>query len=496
MMRRFLLALVLALLAQGALASGPDVPGVATGPAESRAAMPASDKFSHGIFDDVPLYRPAGDVGGVVLLLSGEQGWDAEGERLARALTGRGALVAGIDTPAIYRSQAADDDCVFPLGDLDNLARNIQAYLQLPGYREPILAGYGAGAALAYAMHAQAQPGTFAGALTLDFCPRLALPKPLCEGAGTHFKPQPKHGVFSLLPATSPAAPWLALQHEQACEGQAVHDFVSRVGGATLVPLRHALDATGSDDDVLGVWLQSYLSLQASEPAPGQPPAEVSDLPVIEVPSTAPGAGDTFAILVSGDGGWAGFDKKLAAALAGAGVPVVGVDALRYFWTERTPAGTAADIERLIRFYQASWNKRQVILIGFSQGADVLPFVLNRLSPGTLASIAQAVLLSPGKYASFEFHVSNWLTTNSKGKPLAPEVATLAPGLALCVYGEDDDESICPTLQGGRLRVLQQPGGHHFDDDPQRLAALLLQAASVQTGTLKTGAALPDARQR
>ncbi|MEE9877952.1 MAG: hypothetical protein PBU97_16320 [Stenotrophomonas maltophilia] len=47
-------------------------------------------------------------------------------------------------------------------------------------------------------------------------------------------------------------------------------------------------------------------------------------------------------MFVSGDGGWAGLDKDVASSLNEHGVAVVGIDSLRYFWSERTPKGFAS----------------------------------------------------------------------------------------------------------------------------------------------------------
>lgn len=80
---------------------------------------------------------------------------------------------------------------------------------------------------------------------------------------------------------------------------------------------------------------QAQRAAQAAAPAA---PAAVSDLPVIEVAAQPGTSSELFAVLLSGDGGWAGLDKEVAAALSKSGVPVVGVDSLRYFWTPRTPA--------------------------------------------------------------------------------------------------------------------------------------------------------------
>ena len=96
---------------------------------------------------------------------------------------------------------------------------------------------------------------------------------------------------------------------------------------------------------------------------------------------------------MSGDGGWAGLDKDIAAALAADGIPVVGLDSLRYYWSARTPEGLAADTDRMIRYYLAHLGKQRVLLIGYSQGADVLPFAVNRLPEATRARVRLAAVL-------------------------------------------------------------------------------------------------------
>jgi len=54
-------------------------------------------------------------------------------------------------------------------------------------------------------------------------------------------------------------------------------------------------------------------------------PLGISDLPVIEVPASGPTT-TPMAVILSGDGGWAGVDKRMAASLAERGLPVVGLN--------------------------------------------------------------------------------------------------------------------------------------------------------------------------
>jgi len=208
------------------------------------------------------------------------------------------------------------------------------------------------------------------------------------------------------------------------------------------------------------------------------PPAALGDLPVVEVPAL-PGAppSNEFAILMSGDGGWAGIDQDIAAALTAAGIPVIGLDSLRYYWTARTPAGLAADTDKLIRYYLAHLGKKRVLLIGYSQGADVLPFAVNRLPSATRASVALAAILGMSEHALFEFHVSSWISDSNSGPPTLPEVDRITGIPVLCIYGADEKDSLCPKLDPNKVTVVEVKGGHHFDGDYQGLAQHIISAA-------------------
>ncbi|MGH8508607.1 MAG: AcvB/VirJ family lysyl-phosphatidylglycerol hydrolase [Gammaproteobacteria bacterium] len=103
---------------------------------------------------------------------------------------------------------------------------------------------------------------------------------------------------------------------------------------------------------------------------------DVKDLPLVEVLSKTKES-DTFIVILSGNGGWAGIDRELGDAFVQKGIPVVGLNSLQYFWTPRTPEGFTKDLERVLRYYKAAWRKDHVMLVGYSQGADVLPFAIG-----------------------------------------------------------------------------------------------------------------------
>ena len=157
---------------------------------------------------------------------------------------------------------------------------------------------------------------------------------------------------------------------------------------------------------------------------------------------------------------------------------MVGLDSLRYFWSARTPDGLAADLDRMIRYYAAHLNKKRVLLIGYSQGADVLPFAVNRLSKATRERVALAALMGMSEHALFEFHVSSWVSNDTSGPATMPEVNRISGVPVLCIYGEDESDSLCPKLDPKTVRIVKRKGGHHFDGDYAGLARDILASAN------------------
>ena len=438
----------------------------------------AQEYVSHGSFDRVALYRPSGVAEQFVLFLSGESGWDKRMDSAARALTKDGAMVAGIDMPRLRIALGkVGGDCVLPDGDLENLSHYLQGYTRQPTYRTPLLVGYGSGAALAYTMQAVADKDTFAGAISLSFCPLLDLGKPLCERADRDFLKEAKGKVSVLSTVPELPQPWVVLQglRDGSCAVATVREFVGQTHGAAL----RVLPVSRRDawpEAALPALLASYRELSARhKAAQPPPPAKLIDLPLIEM--SAGGNSDTFAILLSGDGGWAGLDKQVAASLVAKGIPVVGFDSLRYFWKARDPDGLATDVDRIVRYYAAHWGKKRVLLIGYSQGADVLPFAVNRLPAASRGLVAQTVLMGLGQNASFEFHLANWIGKDD-GLPILPEAIRLNDADTLCLYGVDEEDSLCPKIPPGHVHAQSLAGGHHFDGAYDKLAELILQRAA------------------
>ena len=484
------LALALPLLGAGA-ALAPKVvdPGAPPGTGGDRPAPLVAGEIhmNYGPFGEVTIYRPKRAIQSVALFVSGDGGWNLGVVDMARHLLDLDAVVVGIDIRRYLKSvNAPGSACRSFAVDFEGLSHAVQQRLKIPEYLPPVLVGYSSGATLVYAAAVQSPRGTFAGALSMGFCPDLQVTEKVCKGSGLEYawqhaqkgNPPP---VVGMVYAASPTnrTPWVAFQGEadQVCDAPATREFVKQTKSAELVWLPKVGHGFSVERNWLAQFRQAYTKLTSGGGAPPSTIAEVRDLPLVEVAASATAAAgleDTFAVLLSGDGGWAGLDQDVAAALAAAGIPVVGWNSLKYYWTARTPEAASRDLERILQRYAAAWHRPRVLLVGYSFGADVLPFLYNRLPETTRATVRSVNLMGLSQTASFEFRVSDWIPgEDGAGHATAPEVANMAGAHVLCLYGADETDSPCTKLSAPGTQSLALPGGHHFGGDYAALARYL-----------------------
>lgn len=218
------------------------------------------------------------------------------------------------------------------------------------------------------------------------------------------------------------------------------------------------------------------VSARGTEPKDEEPAAQFGDLPLVIVRGQA-AERDIMAVFLTGDGGWGVTDKGVCRDLADAGIPCVAVNSFKYFWTRRTPEGAAADLERILKYYRGAWDKKKVVLIGYSLGADVLPFMLNRLSDEVRAAVGMIVLMGPSKLVEFEVHWADWL-----GRPPGKNALQVVPEIRkidgridiLCVYGDDDPDQVCTRLDKDRAWTVVVGSGHKFKKNYQPVSEAII----------------------
>jgi type IV secretory pathway VirJ component len=449
-------------------------PGAATSPehgAAVTAPQPRSETLEYGLFGTLHLTRPAAEAGArTVLVFSDRDGWSARQDHLSSALADRGAFVVGIDLASYLAKLAGlSAKCSYPAGHVEEVAHWIERHEGFATYTYPLVVGDGAGATFAYALVAQAPAGTFAGLVTLGWDSTLRFSKPFCAGdAGAMTVAD--GATFRVVPVARLPAFWLP---EPFAPGARRSGLLGDLAPAAAIlrelPPFHANEAGG---DVAGAFVRWR---RMEESARVALPDDVADLPLTDI---APTHGDTHrvAIIMTGDGGWAGLDRGVADALTAHGVRVIGFSSLKFFWHKQTPAATAAAIARVIAHYGKADPGARFVLIGYSFGASLVPVVANRLPAEALARVDGGVMISPDDAAVFEIHVGDWFgsTHHDDALPIGPEMAASKVPL-VCVHGSDESDSFCLKPQPANVRVVQLPGAHHYNGDYAALGALIVR---------------------
>lgn len=436
-------------------------------PSEPRRAPAYSDDDAVRIarLGTVVRLKPNGAVRGVVILLTDRSGWTGAMQSDAVSLQSKGVAVLGVSTPRLIHALAlSKDTCASPNYSLSLLAKDYEHRLALPAYLPPVVSGVGMGGNVALAGLLQSR-GVFRAGAAFGFTGQLPPSRTWCHaGRPIAVKTSDPHSGWRILPRQTAAAPWVV--------GAATP--YGRTTAQTLVGIR----ARGRImQDGAGFSASAVLSLLNAPIRRLEPrlAASIADLPLSTLIHPGPPASPFMAIVYSGDGGWVGFDHDIGDALARRGIPVVGVDSLSYFWSARTPASAAADLARVIDYYLHYWGKKRVILVGYSFGADNLPFIANALPARLHPTIARISLLGLSDSTDFQFHLGSWLDlTSVNGMPTVPAILRIRDMPVQCVRGSTEGDSACRLIPRGHALQTMLPGSHHFNRDFPRISQALL----------------------
>ncbi|MEO9003906.1 MAG: AcvB/VirJ family lysyl-phosphatidylglycerol hydrolase [Ginsengibacter sp.] len=214
-----------------------------------------------------------------------------------------------------------------------------------------------------------------------------------------------------------------------------------------------------------------FLGLPVSNPVHAQIKENIADLPVIFIPAKKK-SGETMVFFITGDGGWNAFSQKLGDQYASSGIPVVALNSLKYFWKKRTPEETAQAVSDLLYQYSREWGKKNILLCGYSFGADVMPFIFTRMPVDLKEKISSIQLLSPSPYTDFEVHVSYLFM--SKKFDVASEVQKINKPI-VCYYGAEEEKPL-QSIAMNNFKLIILKGNHHYEDSFGEIVGTRLSA--------------------
>jgi type IV secretory pathway VirJ component len=202
---------------------------------------------------------------------------------------------------------------------------------------------------------------------------------------------------------------------------------------------------------------------------------DISDLPVMTLSSSD--TSKPIILYYTGDGGFNTFSTDFAKDFNSKGYPVILFNCLKRFWKAKTAEQSAEDASRLINYYENLWKRKKIILIGYSFGADITPFIYTRLPKNQSANISNIVLLSPSNHTDFEVHVTEMLGENGSGKANVPaEINKINQKPILILFGEKEEGDLdVNALKITNYQKIIIPGGHHYDRDASSVAETILK---------------------
>jgi type IV secretory pathway VirJ component len=199
----------------------------------------------------------------------------------------------------------------------------------------------------------------------------------------------------------------------------------------------------------------------------------MNKLPIQEWPSSAQNKPLVF--YLSGDGGMNSFSTSLCETLNKKGFDVSALNSKTYFWDKKTPEQTASDVAKYIAAKLNGRKNQQVVLIGYSFGADVLPFVLNRLPATINQKILVSFIMASSGNTDFEIH---WADIFGHGKKrsmdVVSEINKINNDRIVILNGSDEEDLNLSKITLKKYTHEVIPGGHHFEGNIDEIVKVIL----------------------
>ncbi|AHF15049.1 virulence factor [Niabella soli DSM 19437] len=179
-------------------------------------------------------------------------------------------------------------------------------------------------------------------------------------------------------------------------------------------------------------------------------------------------------LYISGDGGFNTFTNGFCASVNKKGYTVTALNSRSYFWSKISPEQAAAAISAYIDDAFKSRAGQQLILLGYSFGGDVSPFIINRLSASAKKHLASVILMDPSTSTDFEIHVSDmWGKPKKRSMDVIAEINKMGNHKTAIILGEDGKDFPLRSVSLKNFRSERLPGGHHFAGNTDGLAATI-----------------------
>jgi type IV secretory pathway VirJ component len=218
------------------------------------------------------------------------------------------------------------------------------------------------------------------------------------------------------------------------------------------------------------------VNIERLEKLPPQNPVLLNSRLVLNIIPSTVNENLPFVFFISGDGGWTNFDQGICEILSKKGMPVVGLNSRKYFWNEKKPSQVADEISKTVENYMKKWNRNSFVLVGYSFGACVAPFIVSEFVSPIKEELKGIYCFSPDETGDFEIHLSDLLNIATSQKyDVLGQMNKIKPFKPVCIFGdgEDANEQTLFIKKGIKVEILH--GDHHYNYDYKAVAGIILK---------------------
>ena len=181
-------------------------------------------------------------------------------------------------------------------------------------------------------------------------------------------------------------------------------------------------------------------------------------------------------LYISGDGGLNRFSLNLCDFINQSGYSVTAIDAGSYFRQKKTPEQSVLDISTYLNQQFNLRSNQDLVFIGSSFGADVLPFIINQLPLSLKNKLGTTFLISPSTSTDFETHWTDRLGFPIKrSMDVVAEINKISGKKIITIFGEDESDFPEGEIKITRHLNIILPGGHHLNGDVEKLGRTIVE---------------------
>ncbi|MGH2642843.1 MAG: AcvB/VirJ family lysyl-phosphatidylglycerol hydrolase [Chitinophagaceae bacterium] len=186
-------------------------------------------------------------------------------------------------------------------------------------------------------------------------------------------------------------------------------------------------------------------------------------------------------LMITGDGGWGLISRRLSKQFNRVNAPVVALNSWHLFRRKKTPEEIAGILESVLDKFMEQYHKDSFILAGYSFGADVIPFVLNRIQDHLLQHCAGVVLFSPGVSTDFKLHLLQMLGKRHQWKyDVVKEIQVMKPVKTLFFFGDKEHHFPYDILSRSDWQLIYLKGKHLYQKETADIAMIILERLNIK----------------